>query len=160
MRTRVGVFSIVAAVGLLLLGGCKHRQPSAGDLFNDEAKIGAGLPYPVMDWRALTTSVDRGGMTTATLFGNDAAVAAARGGAASYPAGAVLGLVTWRQREDEHWFGGRIPGAPVSVEFVEFDSGPVPVYRHFAGAPLSEQAASWSPARLAAIEAMKPVRMP
>lgn len=162
MRMRAGVFSVVAAglMGTLLLGGCRHKHPSASDLFNDEAKIGAGLPYPVMDWRALTTSVDRGGMTTSTLFGNDVAVAAARGGAASYPVGAVLGLVTWRQREDAHWFGGRIPDAPVSVEFVEFGSGPLPVYRHFAGAPLSEQADSGSPARLAAIEAIKPVVLP
>jgi len=163
MRTRAGVFSVVAAAGLLgalVLSGCKHKQPSASDLFNDEAKIGAGLPYPVMDWRALTTSVDRGAMTTSTLFGNDVAVAAARGGAASYPAGSVLGLVTWRQREDPHWFGGRIPDAPVSVEFVEFGSGPLPVYRHFAGAPLSEQADSGSPVRLAAIEAIKPVVLP
>ena len=45
-------------------------------------------------------------------------MAAARAGVA-YPAGAVLGLVTWRQREDPHWFGARIPGSVVSVEFVE-----------------------------------------
>jgi hypothetical protein len=163
MKMRRGVFGFVAVAGLMgamLLGGCKHRQPSASDLFNDEAKIGAGLPYPVMEWRALTTSVDRGGMTTSTLFGNDVAVTAARGGVANYPAGAVLGLVTWRQQEDAHWFGGRIPDAPVSVEFVEFGGGSVPVYRHFAGAPLSEQADSGSPVRLAAIESMKPVVLP
>ena len=163
MKMRKGIASIVAAAGLLgtlLVGGCNHKQPSASDLFNDEAKIAVGLPYPVMEWRALTTSVDRGGMMTSTLFGNDVAVSTTRSGVASYPAGAVLGLVTWRQREDEHWFGGRIPDAPLSVEFVEFGSGPVPVYRHFAGAPLSEQPDSGSPARLAAIEAMKPVRLP
>ena len=31
---------------------------------------------------------------------------------ALYSAGAVLALVTWTQREDPHWFGGRIPDAP------------------------------------------------
>ena len=70
-----------------------------------------------MEWKAITSVVDRGAETTATLFGNDAAVGAARAGKA-YPAGAVLGLVTWKQREDPHWFGARIPGTPVSVEFV------------------------------------------
>jgi hypothetical protein len=32
----------------------------------------------------------------------------------------VLALVTWDQQEDKHWFGGRIPGAVKTVEFVSF----------------------------------------
>jgi hypothetical protein len=86
-----------------------------------QARVEAGLPYPVTEWKAITAVVDRGAGTTATLFGNDAAVSAARAGMA-YPAGAVLGLVTWQQREDPHWFGARIPGRVVSVEFVEVGS--------------------------------------
>jgi len=118
------------------------------------------LPYPVLDWRAITTAVDRGAGTTSTLFGNDAAVTAARAGQA-YPAGAVLGLVTWRQKDDSHWFGGRIPDAPESVEFVVY--GSAPTYRRFAGSPLAEQADSGGPARIAAIkgiEGIKIVRLP
>jgi len=62
--------------------------------------------------------------TTATLYGNETAVLAVRaaprveGKPPSYPTGAVLALVTSNQREDPHWFGGRIPDAPESVEFV------------------------------------------
>jgi len=41
-----------------------------------------------------------------------------------YPPGSVLSLVTWRQKEDEHWFGARIPGEIESVEFVIVKSGP------------------------------------
>jgi hypothetical protein len=32
-------------------------------------------------------------------------------------------LVTWQQREDPHWFGARIPGQPLSAEFVEVGTG-------------------------------------
>ena len=139
--------------------GCKKKQPDAADLYNDAAKVDAVLPYPVLEWRALTTAVDRSAGTTSTLFGNDAAVTAARTGQA-YPAGAVLGLVTWRQKDDPHWFGGRMPDAPVGVEFVAYGSGLTPVYRHFAGTPMTEQADSGGGARTAAIEAMKVVRLP
>jgi hypothetical protein len=87
-----------------------------------------------MEWKAITAVVDRGAGTTSTLFGNDGAVSAARAGLA-YPPGAVLGLVTWREREDPHWFGARIPGDVVSVEFVEVGSGKD---RRFVGTPWKE----------------------
>jgi len=156
LRTRVSA----GLMCVCLLGvGCKKKQPVAADLYNDAAKVDAGLPYPVMEWRALTTGVDRGMGTTFTLFGNDAAVAAARAGQ-PYAAGAVLGLVTWRQKEDAHWFGGRIPDAPVGVEFVEYGPGLAPVYRHFAGTPMVEQADSGGAGRIAAIEGMKVAALP
>jgi hypothetical protein len=155
MRVSVGLMCVC------LLGvGCKKKLPVAADLYNDAAKVDAGLPYPVMEWRALTTSVDRGMGTTSTLFGNDAAVTAARAGQ-PYAAGAVLGLVTWRQKDDPHWFGARIPDAPAGVEFVEYGPGLAPVYRHFAGTPMvEEQADSGGAQRIAAIEGMKVARLP
>jgi len=155
LRTRVlaGLMGVFFLCGV----GCKKKQPMASDLFNDAAKVDAGLPYPVMEWRALTTGVDRGMGTTSTLFGNDAAVTAARSGQ-PYAAGAVLGLVTWRQKEDPHWFGARIPDAPVGVEFVEY--GPAPVYRYFAGKPLSEQVRADAARREATIVEMKTVGLP
>jgi hypothetical protein len=74
----------------------------------------------------------------ATLYGNDAAMLAVRTRAAgaAYPAGSVLALVTWVQRDDPHWFGARIPGRPQSVEFVLAGSEE-PVYQRFAGAGLT-----------------------
>jgi hypothetical protein len=90
-------------------------------------------------------SVDPKAHTMSALFGNDAAQAARvrgsnPGKAPAYPAGSVLALVTWSQREDPHWFGGRIPDAPQSVEFVETDgAGKALVYRHYDGPSLQEQ---------------------
>jgi Cytochrome P460 len=130
MRLRV-----MACVLALMVCGCGKKKLADADLYNVQAGVGEGLPYPVLEWKAMTTVVDRGAGTAGTLFGNDAAVGAARAGVA-YPAGAVLGLVTWRQREDPHWFGARIPGEVVSVEFVEMGSGKD---RVFVGTPWREE---------------------
>lgn len=126
----------VGLVLMIAMCGCSGKKIADADLYNVRAGVRGGLPYPVMEWKAVTSVVDRGAGTTATLFGNDAAVGAARAGAV-YPAGAVLGLVTWREREDPHWFGARIPGEVVSVEFVVVGSG---ADREFVGVPWREVA--------------------
>ena len=151
MRLRV----VGCALMLAVVCGCNGKKIADADLYNVQAALPAGLPYPLLEWKTITTVVDRGNEadagTMATLFGNDAAVAAARAGTA-YPAGAVLGLVTWRQREDPHWFGARIPGAVVSVEFVVV--GATAGCRKFTGAPLREVAGCGAE-RIAEIEGMK-----
>jgi hypothetical protein len=78
-----------------------------------------------------------------TLFGNDLAVQYARSHSQrDYPAGSVLSLVTWKQQEDGRWFGGRIPAAPKSVEFVTVRAGAENrlsySYQEFNGAPLKK----------------------
>jgi hypothetical protein len=141
---------------LAVVCGCGRKKIAESDLYNVQAALPAGLPYPVLEWKAIATVVDRGdgtgAGTTATLFGNDAAVAAARAGVA-YPAGAVLGLVTWQEREDPHWFGARIPGRPVSVEFVMVGAG---ADRKFVGTPWREVVGGGA----TEIEAMKAARVP
>lgn len=81
--------------------------------------------------------------TTATLYGNDAAMQVLKLGGATptgftYSHGGVLALVTWAQREDPHWFGGRIPYTPQMVEFVQISAGNTHVYRVFEGRTLVE----------------------
>jgi heme-binding protein/cytochrome P460 len=108
------------------------------------ATLSPGLPYQPLGWNAITMYVDPKSRTTATLYGNDAALSAVNTReptphAPAYGAGAILALVTWTQRDDPHWFGARIPDTPQSVEFVQVaapaDSG---VYRRFVGAGLVE----------------------
>jgi hypothetical protein len=112
---------------------------------NRAAALPASLPYQPLGWSAITMYVDRNNRTTATLYGNDAAMKAVKPredavSAPAYAAGAVLALVTWAQREDPHWFGARIPDAPVSVEFVQVTASGSPVtYKRFAGAGLTEE---------------------
>ncbi len=121
---------------------------------NRAAALPASLPYQPLDWNAITMYVDPNTHTTATLYGNDAAMQAvqARGAAGAvpaYPPGAVLALVTWMQRDDPHWFGARIPDAPQSVEFVQAPiAGQASQYRRFADTGLTED----QPAALLAAE--------
>jgi mono/diheme cytochrome c family protein len=123
---------------------------------NPAAALPSSLPYQPLTWGAITLYVDRQAHTMALLYGNDAAMQAVRerrataaAGSASpvaYPAGAVLALVTWAQRDDPHWFGARIPDVPQSVEFVTVaapsgnhrDQSAANGYRRFAGSGLAE----------------------
>ena len=102
----------------------------------------------------ITVYVDPRSHAMAALYGNDAAMHAvrARGSSSSgsivATPGSVLALVTWFQREDPHWFGGRIPDTPKSVEFVQADAtGKLTGYRCYDGPGLSKNS---SPADVAA----------
>ncbi|MGC1374175.1 MAG: cytochrome P460 family protein [Candidatus Sulfotelmatobacter sp.] len=113
---------------------------------NAAAALAASLPYQALSWGAITMYVDPKTRTTATLYGNDSAMSAVRTHADNmaetaprYPAGAVLALVTWAQRNDPHWFGARIPDTPQSVEFLQVAAaGEQAGYRRFAGTALAE----------------------
>jgi Haem-binding domain/Cytochrome P460 len=107
---------------------------------NAAAGLAAQLPYQPLGWNGITLYVDPRTRTTATLYGNDAAMAAVRtrgtgpAGGPVYPPGAVLALVTWAQRDDPHWFGARIPDRPQMVEIVQVAGGGAqPVYQRFHG---------------------------
>jgi hypothetical protein len=131
------------------------------------AALPANLPYQPLDWNAITLFVDPKAHTMSVLFGNPQAIAAANPRTASpvapaYPAGSVLALVTWVQREDPHWFGARIQDAPQSVEFVQIAALPQPAtYRRFSGASLAENHAPTSATdRLHLILSLPPAALP
>jgi mono/diheme cytochrome c family protein len=115
---------------------------------NNAANLPVSLPYQPLGWSAITMYVDPRNRSMATLYGNDAAMHAVQAhanassngsGSSAYPAGAVLALVTWAQRDDPHWFGARIPDTPLSVEFVHVGgAGEASNYRSFAGTGLIE----------------------
>jgi hypothetical protein len=134
---------------------------------NRAAALPSGLPYPPLGWSAITMYVDPRNRTMATLYGNDISTQAAhrQGGddskARTYPSGTVLALVTWTQRDDPHWFGGRIPDTPQSVEFVQFSAAAQSgSYRRFAGAGLLEDRSAAAPERIAFIQALTPAQLP
>jgi hypothetical protein len=115
-------------------------QVTGTEVVNNAAAVAnaTNLPHQPLAWGAITMYVDPKNHTMATLYGDDAAMDAveAHRAAPAYPAGAVLALVTWTQRDDPHWFGARIPDRPLSVEFVE--AGGQPHYRRFSGTALEE----------------------
>jgi hypothetical protein len=129
---------------------------------NRAAALPASLPYQPLSWRPITLFVDPASRTTAVLFGNEPA-AARTSAPSSYPAGSVLALVTWAQRDDPHWFGARIPDQPLSVEFVELgDAGQPAHYRRFTGPEMTEkpsEAATVGP-RIDFLTHLPPAQMP
>jgi hypothetical protein len=135
---------VVAGVALMALAGCVtgcgSRKPAEDDVLNVQATLPAGMPVPAMDWRAISTSVDRAHQTMSTLTGNDMAVKYS--GTEVYPVGSVVALATWLERDDPHWFGARIPGSFVGLETVSMERGGdgkvTAIYRRYAGNPLRE----------------------
>ncbi|HEX4039925.1 MAG TPA: cytochrome P460 family protein [Acidobacteriaceae bacterium] len=136
---------------------------------NAAAALPASLPWQPLGWSAITLYVDPKNHTTATLYGNDAAIEAVRGRdraptgapAPAYTAGAVVALVTWSQRDDPHWFGARIPDVPRSVEFVQVE-GKANSYRRYAGPGLAEDRveASTAAQRTTFLLTLAPARLP
>jgi Cytochrome P460/Haem-binding domain len=136
---------------------------------NNAAALPATLPFQPLGWNAITMYVDPKTRTTATLYGNQAAIQAVQGARTApsqlpaYPSGAVLALVTWAQREDPHWFGARIPDLPQSVEFLQTAAPGQPnTYRHFAGPSLIEDhhSAATAAQRTSFIETQAPAWLP
>src|SRR5260370_518620 len=86
---------------------------------NELATLVGELPAKPLQGKVITSAVSPGDSTMSTLYGNDLAARCARTNLKhDYPSGAVLSLVTWSQREDSRWFGGKIPDQVKSVEFV------------------------------------------
>jgi hypothetical protein len=146
----------------------KAHSAREGAVNNKAAEL-PNLPYQPLGWGPIMMYVEPKTHTTATLYGNDAAVRAVttaprgEGKAPAYPTGAVLALVTWTQRDDPHWFGGRIPDAPESVEFVQIaTAGQRNQYRRFAGQNLGEERPTESAAELRTsfVLGLSPARLP
>lgn len=117
-----------------------HRPLASTDYtFTFPVSDTARLPEPLNGsggWplrsRFITSMVDTGTHTMSTLYGNELAVNCARSGA-PYKPGSVVTLVTWTQREDPHWFGGRIPARIASEERVVYTAGGEVSYHYYAG---------------------------
>jgi hypothetical protein len=134
---------LLSAVISLSVVGCSNQNPRVATRLNDAAALTGDLPVNPLQWKVITSAINKQDSTMYTLFGNDIAVQYARAHLQhDYPAGAVLSLVTWNQQEDPRWFGGKIPSAPKSVEFVtigsDSDHKPTFAYQDFEGTPLKK----------------------
>jgi Cytochrome P460 len=142
-RSRIAntVASMIAALLVLALSGCGSSGAVTASI-NQRAALTGSLPWNPLQWKVITSSIDKQASTMSVLYGNDVAVQYARSHAQQdYPPGSVLSLVSWTQQEDSRWFGGKIPGQVRSVEFVSV-TGASCSYENYAGSPLLRTAAS------------------
>jgi hypothetical protein len=143
------IFSICVA-SLLGLISCSKQNALVATTLNERAALAGDLPSNPLQSEVITSAVNKLDSTMWTLFGNDLAVKYARTNSGhDYPAGSVLSLVTWEQREDSRWFGGWIPGVPKSVESVTVSMGAehrlAYSYQRLAGTPLKKISAEEGP---------------
>jgi hypothetical protein len=142
------VFPLVVVTMIFALGlGCAGDKPKISATLNQGAALVGQLPANPLSWRIITSELNAADSTMSTLYGNDLATNYARTSAQrDYPAGSILALVTWTEREDDRWFGAKIPGQVRSVEFVFVGtSGDTPAtsiksthprYEKYEGSPL------------------------
>jgi hypothetical protein len=139
-------------------------------LYDQAASLPDTVASHPLTGAVITSFVNRKEGTMSTLYGNAAAVESARSGH-FYSTGAVVSLVTWSQREDPHWFGGRIPNEVRSIEVIYFppsgsllssSSTDPPVYEYYEGPARAKKtrAEPEMQARLKYITALKASVMP
>ena len=100
-----------------------HRSMKSNDfVFTEPIDLNENVD---MHRKVIMSSIDKNTSTMSTLYGNNRAVDFARTVAGNqYPTGSELTLVTWNQKEDDHWYGARIPGSIQMVEKIHIiDSG-------------------------------------
>jgi hypothetical protein len=143
----VPLLGMVLSLAIL---GCSDQNSRVTTKFNEDASLVGSLPMNPLQGRVITSWIDKRASTMSTLYGNDSAVQYARAHFQhDYPSGSIVTLVTWNQKEDDRWFGGRIPTKPKAVEFVKVggasDGRPWYVYQKFEGEPLQKTSSQEGP---------------
>jgi hypothetical protein len=123
---------LLSIIALLLFSACNNNQPDKAALYNESALLPDTLLQNISDWKVISTVYNRNHKTMSALYSRDSA----------------LCLVTWRQQDDQHWFGGRIPGNTESVEWVQFHTpNRKPSYALYKGNPLQKDVADTATVR-------------
>jgi hypothetical protein len=135
---KINYLSILSVLVIVL--GCTSKKTGSTNGFNEAASVSVSdsLPFNPLQWKVVCSMIDKNANSMSTVYGNDIAVNYARShGQGNYPAGAQLSMVTWRQKEDAHWFGGNIPDSIQVIEHVSFElPGKRPAYTMYKGSPL------------------------
>src|SRR5260370_40084769 len=141
MRLPMKELYLLSMVVSLSIVGCSGHTTKISPTINPNASLVGDLPANSLQWKVVTSAVNTEDSTMSTLYGNDLAAGYARTNSRhNYPNGSVLSLVTWTQRDDDRWFGARIPDQVKSVEFVfvgvAADGRPLYSYQEYEGKPL------------------------
>jgi hypothetical protein len=125
----------------LFIVSCTNKMEDAGTL-NKTASLPAAFNFNKQGWKVITSFINRQQTTMSTLYGNEAAFKHATTGiSGSYPPGAALALVTWKQQEDKRWYGASIPSGLQTLELVSTivadGSNTMATYRQYEGAALT-----------------------
>jgi hypothetical protein len=110
------LYSLMAAC-TFMFAACSNNQPV--ELYNTKAALPASPKYKLDGLKVITSFVNKAKGTASTLYGNDLALKSAINGNKTVTANEVFTLVTWKQQDDDHWFGAKIPSDVESVEVIK-----------------------------------------
>jgi hypothetical protein len=110
------LYSLMAAC-TFMFAACSSNQPV--ELYNTKAALPASPKYNLDGLKVITSFVNKKQGTASTLYGNDLALKSAIDGNKTIAANEVFTLVTWKQQDDDHWFGAKIPSDVESVEVIK-----------------------------------------
>lgn len=129
-------YLIIASI--VLLSSCNENNKNN---LNEKASLTAldELPENPLLLSPITFSVNPKKESMSTLYGNKIAFDHATAQANStYPKGAVLYEVTWKQKADSLWYGANIPKQIMQIERLVFKGDSLPEYELYAGHPLKK----------------------
>ncbi|SEO18304.1 hypothetical protein SAMN05444671_0766 [Flavobacterium sp. CF108] len=150
----------IIIVLIILLSGCNGNNK---DNLNENASVSAldALPENPLLLSPITFSINPNKAVMSTLYGNKIAYQHAKTNAdSSYPNGAVLYEVNWKQKADSLWYGANIPDQIISVEKVQFTGNSVPKYELYAGHPLKKVSSNDETKKTALILSKRMVETP
>jgi len=155
---------ILFTASVFTLAACNNRKP-AEELLNKKAAIPTSFNFSKAGLKVITSSINKKEQTMSTLYGNDLALKTAISGSTNYPPGENLTLVTWKQQDDDRWFGAKIPGDLLSVEVVKTISSKtgnaIVNYQRFTGKELvADTDTALQQERISYIFSQKPSIMP
>ncbi|WP_413670552.1 hypothetical protein ACEN9X_11770 [Mucilaginibacter sp. Mucisp86] len=110
------LYSLLTACTLMLAACSDNKQV---ELYNTRAALPASPKYNLDGLKVITSFVNKTRGTASTLYGNEFALKAAIEGNKIIAANEVFILVTWKQQDDDHWFGAKIPSDVESVEVIK-----------------------------------------
>src|ERR1700676_3480726 len=150
MKLHGKIFCLAGVFACLCLFGCSSGNQKLKAAINRNASPDGELAGNPMQGKVFSSWINASESTMSTLFGNYIAVAYARTHSQhEYRNGSVLSLVTWKQQDDNRWFGAKIPDQVKSVEFIFVtakDSHTSYSYQKFEGAPLKRVSSQEGPA--------------
>jgi hypothetical protein len=103
---------------LLIAVGCKQQNNNHAGELNDEANLPQKLQFNQLGLKVITSMINKKETTMSTLYGNGPALKYTQSKKNSTVGDMVFALVTWKQQDDERWFGAKIPGKFQSVEMI------------------------------------------
>ena len=112
------ILKLLFSLFLLLFDSC-HEKTDSDKLVNSDASIPASFQFDKIGLYVINSSINKKKGTMSTLYGNKSAVKRLRENPDSISADEQLTFITWKQKEDEHWFGAKIPDQLLSAETIK-----------------------------------------